>query len=612
MLKNVIPTGNAYISIPDISKDDASIHSVSFLHMGYRGLVEICGNREKEIPLLKPFLNINGQKCDVKPLNWERMNYWIPAFKAEYPQVRLEGMILAPVEERGFIYHLKAVNTSATQINVTLGLDGYWHDTYHSINESRQIAAEKQIYHSGWNENFICELVSTTAIFAFAPITEGNGYEAHYQVERNTAIFNLSRTVSLAPGESVSAEFYWGVCLDGVSAATSAKEMQRHGLEWEYKSTQKWLSDHSKCMGEARLDSLYNTNLFFNFFFASGIALDTEEFVLVTSRSPRYYVSAAYWDRDSLLWSFPSILLTDAEYAGKMLEYVFRKQLRNVGIHSRFIDGVLLEPGFELDELCAPVLALAQYVRFTGDMDFIKKDYVKNGIDRILALLLTKKHPQTELYETFLQPSDDVSRYPYLTYDNVLVWKMLICLSQLLPEIKGEDFCHSLTIRAEHIRSAIYENCIVTREGKRVFAWSVDLNGNAEIYDEPPGSLALLPYYGFCGSDCEIYVNTMEWIRRPNNIYSFAGENIPYTGCAHAPHPWVLSIANSLLCGEKVKFLTALPYLKMDNGIACESVDEASGESATGEAFATCAGFLAYALHHAFYEDKTADGFSKK
>ena len=43
----------------------------------------------------------------------------------------------------------------------------------------------------------------------------------------------------------------------------------------------------------------------------------------------------------------------------------------------------------------------------------------------------------------------------------------------------------------------------------------------------------------------------------------------------------------------------------MDNGIACESVDEYSGECATGEAFATCAGFLAYAINYSFGEENT-------
>lgn len=112
---------------------------------------------------------------------------------------------------------------------------------------------------------------------------------------------------------------------------------------------------------------MMNENLFFSFFFASGRTLDTEELCLMTSRSPRYYVSAAYWDRDSLLWSFPAIVLTDAAYAREILMHVFTRQIRNVGQHSRYIDGTLLEPGFELDELCAPVLALEGYLVRTGD-----------------------------------------------------------------------------------------------------------------------------------------------------------------------------------------------------------------------------------------------------
>lgn len=52
---------------------------------------------------------------------------------------------------------------------------------------------------------------------------------------------------------------------------------------------------------------------------------------------------------------------------GEILMHVFTRQIRNVGQHSRYIDGTLLEPGFELDELCAPVLALEGYLVRTGD-----------------------------------------------------------------------------------------------------------------------------------------------------------------------------------------------------------------------------------------------------
>ena len=61
-------------------------------------------------------------------------------------------------------------------------------------------------------------------------------------------------------------------------------------------------------------------------------------------------------------------------------------------------------------------------------------------------------------------------------------------------------------------------------------------------------------------------------------------------------HPWMLSICNSLLSGHWEEALTHVKRTSMDKGVACESVHEDTGECVTGFAFATCAGFLAYAL----------------
>lgn len=220
----------------------------------------------------------------------------------------------------------------------------------------------------------------------------------------------------------------------------------------------------------------------------------------MTSRSPRYYVSAAYWDRDSLLWSFPAILMADSETAAEMLRYVFTRQIRNIGVHSRFIDGTLLEPGFELDELCAPIIALGMYVEKTGDSSILNEDCVKRGADRILKLLSTKRSSEAALYETFLQPTDDMRSYPYICYDNVLVWYILGKLDALYP-----GRWQGLTEEAGAVRAAIMEHCVKEKDGKPMFAWSVDLKGGWDIYDEPPGSLLLLPHYGFCGMDDEIW-----------------------------------------------------------------------------------------------------------
>ena len=113
----------------------------------------------------------------------------------------------------------------------------------------------------------------------------------------------------------------------------------------------------------------------------------------MTSRSPRYYVSAAYWDRDSLLWAFPAILTVDAAYAREILTYVFTRQARNFGVHSRCIDGTMLEPGFELDELCAPVIALNRYVEQTGNLAFAKQGFVQAGLQSDFEQTGSQKAP---------------------------------------------------------------------------------------------------------------------------------------------------------------------------------------------------------------------------
>ena len=89
----------------------------------------------------------------------------------------------------------------------------------------------------------------------------------------------------------------------------------------------------------------------------------------------------------------------------------------------------MLEPGFELDELVAPVLALQAYLSKTRDEAFLQERFVQDGLSLILTRLQEVRHPETALYETFLQPTDDEIVHPYLTYDNVLVWRALQLLA---------------------------------------------------------------------------------------------------------------------------------------------------------------------------------------
>ena len=598
MEERYIPTGNEFLSLPRIRERDASVEDFTFLHMGCKGLIDVCGSGHK--PFLMPVIAVDGKHIPISDIKWERKSYWIPSFEATAGSLSVEGIILTPVNERGFIYRLVLKNETSRLQKTTMGFSGCWKDTYHAINESKEIKAEKHAYESGWNYSIVFDMRIGTSLFAFAPIFEDSVKHCFCRTEEDSIEFSFFKTLELQPGSSERFDLYFGIGYEEVAAATSAKHMLRVGFENEYANTVRWLDDRIRYLENSKLEKVMNTNMFFNFFFASGITLDTEEFVLVTSRSPRYYVSAAYWDRDSLLWSFPSILLVDKDYARQMLEYVFTKQIKNVGIHSRYIDGTVLEPGFELDELCAPIIALYNYIFKSGDKKMATEPYVIHGVKHILEVLSGKKHPQVHLYETMLQPTDDMHVYKYITYDNVLVWRALRNIAEIYDGIWGEDTIKHLLEEADLIKDAIYRECVKTVDNNDAFAWSVDLEGNFDIYDEPPGSLLLLPFYGFCDSRDVVYQNTVKIIRRPEYPYSFADCPIAEIGCPHAPHPWILSIANSLLSGYRDKAAEHLMKCEMDNGIACESVDEYTGESVTGNAFATCAGFLAYSIYESF------------
>lgn len=584
-MERYLPTGSEQVSLPRVNEINAGVEDLTFLHMASRGLIDLRGGQLE--PLMRPFVAQQGVEAELGGFEWSRLGYWYPRFAARAGALGLEGVILTPVGERGFGYRLRLTNNGAETVETAFGLRGQTGSAWHCVNVDKPIEGALNCYVSGWSGLPVFEQMCGVPLFALAPICEGE-CRAEFEPAGEGWLWRLERTVRLAPGESAEFTAWWGLGLEEVSAVTSARELQRRGWDWELRRSLAWLAQRSLDLGDEALTRLYNTNLFFCIFFSTGRTLDTEELVLVTSRSPRYYVSAAYWDRDSLLWSFPAVLDADAALAREMLGYVFGRQRRNIGVHSRFIDGTVLEPGFELDELMAPVLALERYVDATGDRSVLTDPDVLRGIDGILRKLDAERAEDCELYETFLQPTDDERIYPYITYDNVLVWRALRALGRLFERPE-------LTERAERVRRAIYDNCIF--DG--AFAWSVDLAGGHDVYDEPPGSLLLLPYYGFCAWDDLVYLKTAEMIRSPDYAYSFAGCEIAEIGCPHAPHPWLLSIGNSLLCGRSGEALEHLRRTRLDNGIACESVDEHTGECTTGEAFATCAGFICHALRRA-------------
>lgn len=591
-MENYTVTGNDVVSLPKITRE-GHIEDFTFLHMGVKGLFDVAGTAET--PFLQPFVSVNGAEAQALNTTEDKINFWIPRFVKEYAGGRLEQTVLAPTEGRGFMVRLQYVNATHSAVELELGIKGSWVNVTREINNSDPVETPKTLSY-GWFNTPVFGIGDTVPLFTFSFLFDKET-ENEVSSDGACAKYRFTRKYKVEAGQAVTLDCALGLGYDGVAAVTSALEFLRQTFDTLLSETCAFLSERSFFTGNEQADRKLNYNLFFSYYFAAGVTLDTEELVMVTSRSPRYYVSAAYWDRDGLLWAFPAILERDADRAKRMLEYVFTRQIRNVGVHSRFIDGTVLEPGFELDELCAPAVALCRYYEKTRDEAFISERFVLDGIKRILALLKTKKHREIALYETFLYPSDDMNDYIYLTYDNALVALMLKMLAKTYRGVSGGEFCLQCEALAKETEAAIRAHCVVEEKGKEIFAWCVDLKGEYKIYDEPPGSLVLLHYLGFCEKQDPVFVNTLERLYAKEYIYSFAGERFSEIGCAHNPHPWVLSYCNSVLA-ERADGNTIAQMLemRMDNDIACESVSEKDGTCTSGEAFATCAGLYAYAL----------------
>jgi uncharacterized protein len=359
-------------------------------------------------------------------------------------------------------------------------------------------------------------------------------------------------------------------------------------------SERAWLEKRLRTTGDPRLDQFMNRNLLFSSFFAWGRTLDTEQFVGATSRSPLYYVSAAYWDRDAMLWSFPALLATDLERARRALDVALGIQLRDAGTHSRFIDGVTLEPGYELDENAAPVIALGQYWRRSRDTGYVRQH--RAALDALLAKVAGERS-RAGLYLTEQDSQDENRRSRYETYDNALVWRALKDSAAMYRAIGDAARARALSARARQLHRAIMRELVATgapgADGP-IFAFGSD-GEHHEFDDVPPGSLLKLPALGFISENDPIFRRTYAWLHSPSFRYSNAGKPYGLPGSYRLPYTTSWSIADHLRLKAghalALRILLASPW---DGGIVSEQIDPMTAASiAGGGAFATAAGYLA-------------------
>ena len=598
---DVLPTGNQWISLPDIRAIDGSLNTFNVLSMHHRGLLQVSG--EHGGPVLQPYFTANGKPLEFRNPSWELIEYWIPTAHLTVEGLDATLTWCAPPDSRAAFLRMTLTNRKSESVEVTLGVKAVFGAIDRVTYVPVELRGERTVGTAPWvdpAEAF--SYVTTDTDFAWTLLHPGS--KANITTPPTTAnpAVDASQTKTLAPGESVESFFVLAAGIEEFSAAHNARalreQIDRNGAERMIEQTAAWLSTRTRTTGKADLDLLMNRNFLFTELYAWGHTIDTEQLVGVTSRSPRYYVSAAYWDRDAMLWSFPGLLDIDPPMARDALEYALTTQLRNTGTHSRFIDGVVLEDGFQLDEAAAPITALAAYIKRTNDTAFLSAHQA--ALTRLRDGLISRFDPATGLYSSLQDSQDEFQKLPFITYDNALVWRALTDLAGLYKLLNDPADSQEMTRRAAALHEAVLAHCVsasAPNAGGPVFASATD--GKNFVFTEiPPGSLLKLPALGFLPETDPIFARTYQWLHSKNYQYSYADQPFGLPGSYRLPFTTSWSIADHLLLtagrDQALKILRASDW---DGGIITEGVDPASARmDQAGRAFATAAGYFAHAV----------------
>ena len=613
------PVSNEWVALPEIT-GDGGIHSLNVLSESHKGMLEVGG--DKNDPLLKPFIKVNGEPINIGAASWSRLEDWIPTFKVSSNETIMSGTIFCPNDQRGFVYLLDITNTGVQTNEYELGWLGNWQNTLFTVYHSRESTGANIGWYNRWTRSLTFEHRCGLPALGWAlglsePLSDIKWHINHLQSEEETrkvsgerVNFQVSKKIRLDPEMSYQLALFVAVNSEADGASTCLIDLQRHGWEKLLLDHRQWLEAH-RIISEnnTHIAQICNLNGFFNYFFARGKCLDTEKLVLMTTRSPRYYVSAAFWARDAYLWSLPGLLLVDPEAAREALWAGSTVYWEHLSKHSLYIDGTELYPGFELDELCSWVIGLDQYLQVTEDWRLVEA--IGLGLFDNFLVSLEQWQGDNGLFKTFLSPTDDPVRFPYLTYNNALVWRSLIIVADVYRYFGDIRRAEEIRRKAIELRNCIEENCIVRGPLGPMYAWAINESGEFELLDQPPGSLQLLEYYRYCSAQDEAFKNTVAWIHSSTNPHYYCDGLFQAPYCEHSPFPWVLSLCYELINGNHQHALELLSQAGLDNGIACETIDPLTGWVKTGAAFATCAGFLAHSLFVAIRRYGGVD-FSRK
>lgn len=580
--EQVLYTGNHYLSVPIIDCQNGAIKNINVVSLSNKALIELKGEQN----LFKPHFYKEGKELEIEKIDVSKEQYYLPLLDFFLKGgIRVTGRIFTDFTEKGLIYSFE----SSEEIEISLFFDLKCVCLLRF--DSHKIGAKKIIKRDKWLGNPVVNIFSSGVSLALA-----FGGDKDFKVDD----FKGKQTLNLKISCQNKNCFYIAVNYDPDGASATLIHLKRKGYGRIYQEFMDWLKQKTiPYPKDPALEARLNENLFFNYFYSIAKDMESDRYLALTSRSPRYYVSGAFWERDCFLWSFPAIRLVCPQLYQHLAREMILMHSKNPGDHAHYIDGTVLYPGFDLDEAASYFILLDNLENHLFDEMLIR------ALEEVFERIEKEYDPRTGLYKTFLLPSDDPAEYPLVTIDNIILWRGLQNLGEILLRKGKIKKAQLIKQKIENIHKGIYKYLVKEIEGKNIFLWSTDGKKNFRLYNDPPGSLGTLCFYRFVKKDNPIFKNTIDYYYSSQYLYYFENARINELACDHHPNtPSGLGLCGSIL--NPLLSKKALKWLKkanMDYGLLAESFDKDSGEAKTGVGFASGCGYLDYSLYYVLIKE---------
>jgi uncharacterized protein len=612
-------TGNHYLAMPCIDPVDGALHEVNVLHRGMASLVSWTGSPEPrpgDPPLLRIRASVDGREIAFEGLRWERLDRWIPRFTIRTPDgTRVTVTYCAP----GGFDPLAAGGVIAVQVEnggreapVRVWLDGCWTDVLRTLGSTRPLRRDRCLHvpaagvialEAGEMPAGVALAIAADGSDAFTELVTGD--DAPAQIGAGTTLspspgdvvrFRVGSERIVAAGRRAMFSFLLGVGQERDGARAAASRLAALGADELIRRARLDLASLNRATDESIARDIVARNLVFHHYWSAARAVDDDRIYPVMSRSREHGECAVYGEREALAWSLPAFALTDSLVARELLLRMLEVQSDRPGNLRRYIDGGVLDAGFSLGRACDYILGAERYMDLARDGAFADEPLVQQVFREIEELAWSRLHQEVFLGSTEVLPSGETADYPYCAFDNVLLWKICNVIERFRSGEPGEPRSR-LVNGAEEIEAAFWQRFATEVDGLPVIACTIDLRGHAAVYDDPAGSLRMLPYLGFCSAEDPIWMNTMELLHsRAYPLYHDAGR---YAGFAGRSRPGVARFAMlcaDLLTSRRDAAIDRLKSLDLPGGVACDAWDPSTGSVASGPWAAALAGFLVWAM----------------